>query len=316
MFLGIKMKTPIKESGFKFCDGVYYGYIENYLVSISYHSKSYELFVEIPVYSFSRDLYDSIKDYIHERTDESRITAYSINSSGISLFFNPVSFKKMISFMSEFLAELGPCPDIIRTICGNCGNNVTDEGKYVRTGYHVHHVDNECAMILKNNPAEKTPASAKGHPISGMVGAVLFGLIALSGYLFAAYRGYLCSWILFFIPVLLMYGFMLFGGKPSGFMAALIIVIPVMFFVISLAGLLSAEIGIRWYSDGYTFTVGQLLSYSENYFRTEIGSNNPFISGQVYTGVLFLLLGIAFSLTFSFKLRHISNVRIIEEKIA
>ena len=88
-----------------------------------------------------------------------------------------------------------------------------------------------------------------------------------------------------------MFGFIVFGGKPSVFMIVLVSVVPVLFFGISVIGLLSAEIGINWFSSGYSFTVIQLLSNSYMYYKNAFAEMNPFVTKQVITGGLCLLLG-------------------------
>lgn len=308
--IGSGLKKLAKENGLKVAQGVAYGNLRGYAVTLS-EGSGYKQIVITTKFSDPAKLQE-LQAVLNQRnlSREFRVQNLQFMTQGIQIVFvdNPGTMKKIYEFMDWFFPLLPVYGASGVNCCAECGMDVV-AGRWVLidgVAYHMHDTCAQKAMQGIEADNSRQAAEARGSYISGLIGALLGSAVGAVIWALVLLAGYVASIVGLAIGVLSEKGYNLLKGKQGKGKVA-ILIIAVIFGVllgtfgadvISLVGAIAnGEIGLG-FGDIPLYILVLLMDVPE--YRSATLMN-------IFQGLLFAGLGVFALLIKTGK--HVSGTR-------
>ncbi len=293
-----------RELGLKNRYGIYYGNVNDYVVSLSRHERETELFIGAHTSELPQKLMSELESFLGLNALAYNADSYTLTKTGIS--FKLPNKQSTLSTTAEFIRLVVGQLKTMRIpgaeLCGNCGKAL-ETGVYVKVGEHVHICDEDCANKLaasKRKFTKKTPR----HFFAGFIGAVMGSVIALAGWLYLSYFGFYSAPAAVLIPLLALLGYKLFGGNNCIGKAVMIPIISIINYALGTFGLIYYIVFKEWRDGGYIFTRSELFNTLISAFTERSELIDSFIYNQLLAGAAFILIGIIIVIPYSLRRRE------------
>lgn len=286
--VGSGIKKYAKQNGLTVKNGVAYGIYRGYMLTLQEGSgwKSADFAI-----CTTDELNGVLQGQLGQMlTDETR-KEYRIMELGLSktrlvvkFFDNPGTMGKMEAFIDVICNKLSACEVPGQNYCAHCGQPIDSalSAQDILIGGAVCQMHEACASAAERDVvAAREEAKSQGNMVTGIIGAVLGGIIGAIPWAFAVYNGWFVGIFGLLIAFAAKKGYELLKGKESKAKAVVIILVAIFSVVV-------AELG------GWVFSLimeGGTLMESLEYFFFVLS-----IDGELQTRVISnLLLGLLFA---------------------
>lgn len=216
--VGKGLKDYASEKGLKVSDGVAYGVIGGYMVTLKEGYNIKEIFVSG---AFTDECARKVTEFLQSQDakKEYRVANFNVLREGVVIeILDTVGtmkkIKEFLDFLPNFLRENGVLAD---GFCTACGNQIgpTDVSKIVLINGMVHRVHEGCAgsLMERANVEQARHETEEKNLGKGILGAVLGALLGGVVWAVAYYIGYFFAIIGALIGFLAVKGYEKLGGK-------------------------------------------------------------------------------------------------------
>lgn len=211
----LRLKSFMKELGFKASGDMIFGIYEGYLVSVTDQDGSASLFFDITLGEAADIEREKIREVIEESAQQYSILRAEVKNTGIFVVFDSSSssFNKLKEFFYYLIQQLSLLKIPGASVCTNCGEAISSINIVCING-RLHTCDKECATKLVETAREKLPRKKeKLHFLSGMLGALLGALLGVLPFTVISRINIFALWTGLIIGLFSKGGYELFGGK-------------------------------------------------------------------------------------------------------
>ncbi len=299
--IGSALKKYAAENGMSVSSGVAYGALRSYAATM-FEGSGYKSIVLTTKFSDAmkkQELMNELEK--HNLMKEFRIQSLNFTFDGIAIVFhdNPGTMKKLRAFVDWFMPLLPEYSASPVNICTQCGMEITSDNWKLVNGiaYNLH---SSCAEKMVSE-AEAAKEEGRGSYASGLLGALLGGLVGAIPWAIVLYFGYMASILGIVIGWLAERCYRLFkgkNGKGKVFILAIAAIVGVVvgtfavdyFVVAQMIG--AGELPGLGYGDIF-YVIFALLAEDAEYLRVTLGN--------IGLGLLFAFLGEWFFLKKAYK---------------
>lgn len=284
--------------------GIYYGNVNDYVISLSRHERETELFIGAHTAELPQKLMNELESFLGLNALAYNADSYTLTKTGLSFKLpnKQATLSTAVEFIHLIVNQLKSMGIPGAELCGNCGKKL-EKGMYVKVGEHVHICDEECATKLASSKRKFTKKTPR-HFFAGFIGAVMGSVIGLAGWLYLSYFGFYSAPAAILIPVLALLGYKLFGGKNCIGKAVAIPLISVINYALGAFGLIYYIVFKEWRDGGYIFTRAELFNTLVSSFTERSALIDAFIYNQLLAGIAFIIIGIIIVIPFSIRHRE------------
>lgn len=286
--VGSGIKKYAKQNGLTVKNGVAYGIYRGYMLTLQEGAgwKSADFAI-----STTDELNGVLQGQLGQMlTDETR-KEYRIMELGLSksrlavkFFDNPGTMGKMEAFIDVICNKLSACEVPGQNYCAHCGQPIDSalSAQDILVGGAVCQMHDGCASSVERDvAAAQEEIKSQGNMVTGIIGAILGGIVGAIPWAFAVYNGWFVGIFGLLIAFAAKKGYELLKGKESKAKAVVIILVAIFSVVV-------AELG------GWVFSLimeGGTLMESLEYFFFVLS-----IDGELQTRVISnLLMGLLFA---------------------
>ena len=252
--IGSALKKLAKENGMKVSNGVAYGALRGYAVTLQEGSgyKRMDISTRFSDVSQQEQMKNAVNAVDLKRTY--RVQTMEIGQRFITVVFSDTmgTIKKVNAFIEWFFPLLDRFNAARANTCAECGGGLT-AGNWLMIGGIAHHMHPSCAQKVKEELAteqETQRSERKGSYATGLLGALLGALVGAVVWAAVLYAGYVASLVGLLIGFLAKLGYNLLRGK-QGKGKTVILIVAVIFGV--LVGTFASD----------AFVLGQMISSGE-----------------------------------------------------
>ncbi len=255
--VGPAIKKYAQEKGLKISNGVAYGIIDGFMVTLTDGMDMKQL-------AFSGAITDDVAQKVSIKLEDKAFTKqYRIIRTEIAREYVRVTFYDTIGTMKKITAALDVIPGILKEcgvigdgFCTACGNDidVNHESKVALINGVAHRIHSACASSvdiraeIEKNDYEMEQKNIGRGIFGALLGSVLGGVVWGIVY----YIGYLASAIGVLIAFLAKRGYELLGGKTCKAKVFIILLATVFGVIVGQVGVYFVLIGMQLISEGYS----------------------------------------------------------------
>lgn len=299
------LKKIAAENGMKVSCGVAYGRLFNYAATM-FEGSGYKAII------ISTRFTDALKkqELMNELeginlSKEYRVQSLKFNFDNIEIVFldNPGTLKKLKAFIEFFMPLLPQYGATTANICTHCGMEMLQDNWKLINGVACN-VHQSCAERINadaENEALAAKEEGKGSYFSGLIGALLGGIIGAIPWAIVLFLGYMASVVGILIGWLAERGYRLLKGKNG---KGKIVILA----VAAIVGVVLGTFAVDWFTLSQMISSGELAGFAQGdvpYIIITLFAEDPeyvrITLSNIGLGILFAFLGEWFFLKRAYK---------------
>ncbi len=238
--VGSGIKKYAKQNGLTVKNGVAYGIYRGYMLTLQEGSgwKSAD-FAICTTDELNGVLQGQLGQMLNDETrKEYRIMELGLSKTrlAVKFFDNPGTMGKMEAFIEVICNKLSACEVPGQNYCAHCGQPIDSalSAQDIMVGGAVCQMHDACASSAERDvAAAREETQSQGNMTTGIIGAVLGGIVGVIPWAIASYFGLFVGWLGFLIGFAAKKGYELLKGKECKAKAVVIIIVSVLCVVLA-----------------------------------------------------------------------------------